>query len=139
MEDGDSSLWYTARREAEEELGIRTGRLVPLGRLDPTPVSVSNYLIWPFVAWSPVAPRIVPDPHEVAAVLEVSLALLLSPDAIRDEQWELRGARCQVTLYRFGDVAVWGATARVLSDLAAHLEPELAEARHRPGDVRQMV
>jgi 8-oxo-dGTP pyrophosphatase MutT (NUDIX family) len=137
MESHDCTLWDTARREAREELGIRTGRLVQLGRLDPVPVVVSNHLIWPFVAWNPIAPRIDPDPREVAAVVEVSLASLLDPAAVQDEEWEYRGASWQVTLYRFGDVAVWGATARVLADLASRLIPDSAKDARFPGQVRR--
>jgi 8-oxo-dGTP pyrophosphatase MutT (NUDIX family) len=134
-EDHDGSLWDTACRETREELGIRTGRLVPLGRLDPVPVEVTGYLIWPFVAWSPIAPRITPDPREVAAVVEVSLASLLDPATVQDEEWEFRGASWRVTLYRFGDVAVWGATARVLADLASRLRPMSRAHAPAPGSV----
>jgi 8-oxo-dGTP pyrophosphatase MutT (NUDIX family) len=137
-EAADPSLWDTARRETREELGIRTGRLVPLGSLDPVPVAVSNYLIWPFVAWNPVAPRIIPDPREVAAVVEVSLTSLVDPGSVQDEEWELRGARWRVTLYRFGDVAVWGATARVLGDLAARLGVRRDADTRQPGNVVRM-
>ena len=84
MESSDVSLWETAKRETREELGVRTGRLVPLGRLDPTSVTVSGYVVWPFVAWNPVAPRMTPDPGEVAAVLEISLTSLLNPEVIDD-------------------------------------------------------
>jgi 8-oxo-dGTP pyrophosphatase MutT (NUDIX family) len=121
MEDRDASLWETACRETREELGVRTGRLVPLGSLDAIPVSISNYLVWPFVAWSPVVPRIDPDPNEVAAAVEISLSSLLDPRATRDEEWELGGAMRRVTVYRFGDLIVWGVTARVLGDLAARM------------------
>src|SRR5579872_1644177 len=76
-EDGDGSLWETALRETREELGIRTGRIRPLGRLAPVPVRVSRYLIHPFLAWSPARPRLAPDPREVAGVLEVPASILL--------------------------------------------------------------
>ena len=42
-EPGDPSLWHTAKREAREELGLRTGRVRPLGRLDVVFVSASRY------------------------------------------------------------------------------------------------
>jgi 8-oxo-dGTP pyrophosphatase MutT (NUDIX family) len=121
MEVRDLNLWETACRETREELGVRTGRLVPLGSLDAIPVSVSNYLVWPFVAWSPVVPRIDPDPNEVAAAVEVSLTSLLDQRVARHEEWGLQGVMRSVTVYRFGDVIVWGVTARVLGDLAARL------------------
>jgi 8-oxo-dGTP pyrophosphatase MutT (NUDIX family) len=120
-EPQDRDLWQTVLRETWEELGVRTGRLRPLGRLDPVPVLASNYLIVPFVAWSPTRPRLSPDPREVAEVIEVPLDALLDPSLIEEETWELRVSSWRVTFFRFGEHVVWGATARILSDLAGRL------------------
>lgn len=135
-EPHDDSLWQTALRETREELGMRTGRLAPLGRLDDVPVTVSNYLITPFVAWSPAPPRLIPDPHEVAAVIEVPLASLIDPTNVHEEAWELRGAHWLVTFYRVQDVIVWGATARILSDLVDRLRGGTGGGPFAPGSVR---
>lgn len=117
----DRGLWDTALRETEEELGLRRDAIYPLGRLPEVQVRVSRYTMTPYVGWAPDLPALQPDPSEVAAVIHVSLASLLDPASIRTEAWDIRGARRPVTFYLFGHVPVWGATARVLSDLAARL------------------
>lgn len=135
-ESADADLWHTAVRETQEELGIRTGRLRPLGRLDPVPVLVSNYLVTPFVGWNPIPPALKPDPSEVAEVVEVSLGAILDADRVFEETWELRGRSWQVTFYRFGSHVVWGATARILGDLARRLGGESGLRDAVPGSVQ---
>lgn len=132
----DASLWQTALRETREELGIKTGRIRPLGQLHAISVSVSNYHVVPYVGWSPVAPTLHPDPVEVASVIEVPLRALLDPSSVLEERWEFRGKPWEVTLYRFGDVVVWGATARILGDLASRLDQRPSNRRFPPGSVR---
>ncbi|HLJ67127.1 MAG TPA: CoA pyrophosphatase, partial [Chloroflexota bacterium] len=121
VETTDAGYWETSLRETGEELGVRTGRIRPLGRLPHTPVFVSRYVIHPFVGWLPYAPRIRADPREVARVLEVSVASLGDANAVYEEEWEIRGSRRLVSFYRFDEMVVWGATARILSELAARL------------------
>lgn len=135
-EPHDASLWQTALRETQEELGVRTGRLRPLGRLEPVPVLASHYLIVPYVAWNPSPPILSPDPREVAEVVEVPLDHLLDPGLVEEETWDLRGRAWRVTFYRFGNKAVWGATARILSDLAARLAGPGGSREVVPGAVR---
>lgn len=135
-EPGDFSLWHTALRETQEELGIRMGRLQALGRLEPVSITASNYLIVPFVAWNPIAPKVRPDPVEVAEVLEIPVATLLEPESLREEKWELRGRWWHVSFYRLGGRTVWGATARILGSLANRLQGDEVEPTPAPGSVR---
>jgi len=133
-EPGDVTLWETAMRETQEELGVSTGRIVPLGRLDDVKVRIEENVITPFVGWNPVPPRFKPDRNEVAEVVEIPLQSLLHPGAIDEETWELRGSQWQVAFYRLSDRVVWGITGLILSDFHTRLE---AGARAiRPGSVR---
>jgi 8-oxo-dGTP pyrophosphatase MutT (NUDIX family) len=136
LEDVDSSLWEAALREAREEVALRTGRILPLGRLDTVPTVVSKHLIVPFVGWSPVRPRLRPNPEEVAEVIEVPLSAVTDRSTVREEVWHIRGRTVAVTYYDLAGYAVWGATARVLSDLATRLEPGLDLGPYPPGWVR---
>lgn len=120
-EAGDRSLLDTALRETEEELGLAAHAISPLGRLAVVDVRISRYTMTPFVAWVAEIPSLRPDPSEVAAIITVSLASLLDPASIRTEWWDVRGVQRPVTFYLFGEVRVWGATARVLSDFAVRL------------------
>ncbi len=134
-EPHDQSPWHTAVRETEEEIGLQSDRLLPLGRLPTLHVHVSNYLVAPFVAWNPVRPSLHPDPHEVAGMFHVPLSILLDPGAVEEENWNLHGQVYQVTFYRFGDHRIWGATARILNDLAEKLVPLRPRRSRAPGSV----
>ncbi len=133
-EAGDETLWHTALRETQEELGFRAGRIVPLGRLDEVQPRVGDSLITPFVAWNPVSPRFKPDPREVEDVLEAPLDWLLDPRHSAEEVWEMRGASWNVSLYRFEHWAVWGITALILNDFHERLAP--GQRQTQPGRVR---
>lgn len=135
-EPGDASLWQTALRETEEELGVPPSLLVPLGRLETFHMYRSGYAITPFVAWSSDLPALVPHAAEVDEVIEVPLDALLDPSLVHQETWEYNDRDWFVTFFRFGDHQVWGATARILDDLARRIGA--TESRHpfRPGDVR---
>lgn len=130
----DATLWDTAVRETQEELGMLPGRVVLLGRLDDVNERVGENVITPFVGWNPVPPRFKPDRREVAEVLEIPLQSLLHPDSIEEETWELRGSQWQVTFYRLGDRVVWGITGLILSDF--HNRLEVGVRAVRPGSVR---
>lgn len=136
-EEYDRDLWDTATRETREELGIETQSLLPLGRLDAIRMNVTRYLITPFVAWEPHTPAFVPDAGEVERVIEVSLPDLLDPDSVYTDQWTFREREWRVVAYRFGGDVVWGATARILGDLARRLDPSLP-SEPSPGSVEAL-
>jgi len=107
------SAWQAAAREVEEEIGVRSADLVPLGAGTPLYAAVTNYSVVPFVAWLPLEEvRFRPDPREVDAVLEVPLARLLDEDAWRAGAHPWPGRH-----FPIGDTFIWGLTARLLADL----------------------
>lgn len=126
----DRYLLRTALRETEEELGVPPDGLTIWGRLDAQPIAASHYLLAPFVAYTPRRPEFRPEPAEVDEVLEVPLALLLDPESLAEELWELQGIERRVSFYRHGEHKIWGATARVLAQVAALIDPQQADPRH---------
>ncbi|HCG00150.1 MAG TPA: CoA pyrophosphatase [Chloroflexi bacterium] len=137
-EEQDGSLWDTAVRETCEEICLRPGRLVRLGRLDSYHLRMTDYVIHPFVAWNPARPVLSPDDREVAEIIEEPLSRLINPSCLAEETWEFRDQQWLVTFYRLGEVKVWGATAHILSDLARRLRPDWNPGSSRPGDVRAL-
>jgi 8-oxo-dGTP pyrophosphatase MutT (NUDIX family) len=119
--EGDEPLEWTALRETHEELGIDPQSVEILGRLTPLYVFPSDYCITPYVAARADRPTFVPDPVEVAEVLEIPLAILLDPAIRREEEWLLHGITTHVPFYQIGEHRVWGATAMVLSEFVAVL------------------
>jgi 8-oxo-dGTP pyrophosphatase MutT (NUDIX family) len=113
----------TALREAREEIGLdgAAAGVSVVGRLETVDVRVSGFLMVPVLALAEREPVLVADPHEVAALLVVSVDHFL-PDApveMVDEVhdgWHLRYGAFPVSGYR-----VWGATARAMGQFGAVL------------------
>jgi 8-oxo-dGTP pyrophosphatase MutT (NUDIX family) len=111
----DLNLEQTAIRETREEMGIRE-KIEILGDLTPLHIPVSNFLVYPFLAWLEKKPAFHPDRTEVQYVIEVALKDLLDP-ANRDyETLFHHGQSIEVPFYRVGEEKIWGATAMMLSE-----------------------
>ena len=115
----------TALREAHEEVGLDPARVTPEGWLTPLVTFASGSAIWPVVASLESRPALVADPVEVDRVFTVALSDLVEEGAFLEERWRRAERRPgsdeegYFPLYFFrvpGDV-IWGATARVLTEL----------------------
>ena len=123
----DGSLLRTALRETEEELGVDPADLTIWGRLEPEHIVATHYALAPFVAYTPRRPDFRPAPAEVAEVIDLPLAQILDPSSLQEEIWELQGTPRRVSFYRHAEHKVWGATARILHQVATLLDPSLAD------------
>ncbi|MHB0857612.1 MAG: NUDIX hydrolase [Anaerolineae bacterium] len=125
-EPDDLTLWETALREAQEEIGLDPILVTRLGQLSPLYIPVSHFEIHPHVGYTMHRPSFTIDADEVAELIEMPLSVLLDPRNKREETWVLSGLQVQVPQYRYRDHVVWGATAMVLSELetllAGHLD-----------------
>lgn len=117
----DVDLRATALREAQEEVGIPSSDVEILGQLTELYIPVSNFLVYPFLAFSERRPQYNLCKAEVDRVLEVPLKEVLSErrktiarvTSPVDETFVRR-----VNAYRLDDGSiVWGATAMILSEL----------------------
>jgi 8-oxo-dGTP pyrophosphatase MutT (NUDIX family) len=118
-EPGDATLYHTALRETEEELGVRPEDVLPLGRLSPI-YTVTNFYVEPFVGAIPQPYEFRPAEAEIADVLEVPVAALLDPAIL--EKKPFPGREELVLYYHYEESVIWGATARILSELLAALD-----------------
>jgi 8-oxo-dGTP pyrophosphatase MutT (NUDIX family) len=117
-EEGDGSLEYTALREAHEEVGVEAHFGDLLGNLTEVYIPPSNSLVTPVVAWLPYVPRFVPDAQEVAQVLVVPLAHLRDPAHWGQKHVLMsNGDRMPFKAYLYQGHEIWGATARMISEL----------------------
>ena len=115
----------TALRETNEELGVATPVEI-LGQLSMIYVPPSDFEIHPFVGYSADKPVWMPDPREVAEVLEAPLSLLVDEQARGVE--ELVGPDGVTRIfphYKLNSYKVWGATAAILSEFEARLKVAL--------------
>jgi len=117
----DNSLMDTAVRETEEEIGIPGESLTLPGRLGPVAISVSSYQVFPFVATCPVKPNMTPNVAEVIRIVEMPVASLIQPGDILERPLPNESAHHATHAIRLREGIVWGATARILFQLASVL------------------
>ena len=123
QDDTDRDLPHTALREAEEEIGLASDAVELVGALQPTPTIATGYAVYPFVGLIEPGLEWTLSAKEVEHVLELSLADLRA--GYRRERLLRRGIPFRTDVYVVGDALVWGATARMLSDLLDRLPAEL--------------
>ncbi len=122
-EASDPDIAATALREAFEEVALdpATADLRVLGLLERVQIPVSDFEVTPVIAVAARRPVLTASPIEVARILEPPIARFLpgAPITIVERtigDWPLRyGA------YDVDGLSVWGATARILSQLGAVL------------------
>ena len=119
----EEDLRQTALREAEEEIGLPREAVELVGALTPTPTIATNYAIYPFVGTIEPGHRWLPSAAEVAEVLELSLLRLR--DGYARKRLIRRGVPFRTDVYQTDGHFIWGATARILSDLLERAEPLL--------------
>lgn len=120
-EPEDATLYHTALREADEELGICPEDVVPLGRLSPI-VTVTDFYVEPFVVAIPWPYEWKPQETEIAEVIEAPIPELMRPEILEKKKFEGRDE--PVLFYHFDRHVIWGATGRILSELLAALETD---------------
>ena len=109
----DEPLEQAALREAEEEIGIPRQTVELIGRLDDV-VTISGYLVAPFVGIVNAAPSYVLQAEEVAEAFEVPVDTLLDSRNPRIDYVSFRGRNHPVYQYLHGDRVIWGLTGRIL-------------------------
>lgn len=122
-EPGDADLAATALREAAEEVALdaEAAGVRVVGELERFWIPVSNYEVTPVLALAERPPVVVPSPDEVASILTPRVADFLPDAPFEIVERTIRGWPLRYGAYRVGDLSVWGATARVLSQLGALL------------------
>jgi 8-oxo-dGTP pyrophosphatase MutT (NUDIX family) len=120
-EPGDVDLVQTALREAHEEIGLDPALVAVVGALAPTPTIVSDIAIHPVVGLIPAPSAAwVLAAQEVEEVIEVALAELASSHRVQVIE-RPDGTRVTTDAYTAGADTIWGATARIVTDLLVRL------------------
>lgn len=116
IEGGDEGPVDTALREASEEVGLPSENVEVLGGLTPVHTRSVTMQIVPVVARIRRPAELVPQPGEVAAILEPSLDELLDEGAWRSTDWGDR----TMWFYEFPEGVLWGATAFMVRELLGY-------------------
>jgi len=119
--DEGETTEMAALRECHEEIGVEPAAIEIIGSLSPLWIPPSNFIVYPVVGASALRPTFRPDGAEVARVIELSMADLLDPGLRHSEKRILPGEAEPRTIpyYAIAGAKVWGATAMILSELAA--------------------
>jgi 8-oxo-dGTP pyrophosphatase MutT (NUDIX family) len=119
-ESGDPDLIHTALREAQEEIGLDARTVTLVGALSPTPTVVTDIAIYPIVGLIPPPGAWTIADEEVEAVIEVSLAQLAASHRLQTFTRN-NGEPVTTDAYTVGSDTMWGATARIVTELLARL------------------
>jgi 8-oxo-dGTP pyrophosphatase MutT (NUDIX family) len=134
LDPSDRTLYETALREVEEEIGLPREEVTPVGALAVVHTIATNYVIQPFVglvdlgarpggveegASGGVVARWRTSAHEVEEVLELTLQVIESGRG--RTRLERRGIRFETDTFTVGEHLIWGATFRILDDLLGRL------------------
>ena len=123
-QEPEELLLETALREASEEIGLARTDVQILGQLSPLFVPPSNYLVYPFVAFSMEPLTLAPADGEVRSIIRAPLSALLDPANRRTEDRERYGKTVRIPLFDIAGSKVWGATAMMLAELIDLIETD---------------
>jgi 8-oxo-dGTP pyrophosphatase MutT (NUDIX family) len=120
IDPSDAGPEACALREAEEEVGLDPSHAEILGCM-PEIVTVTRFCVTPVLAL--LTPGFVVDasPHEVEAVFQLSLSVLLDPLAPVRHSAVINGIARQYWVWPHPEHEIWGATAGILVRLAHRL------------------
>lgn len=117
--DEGESLLETALRETWEEVGLPASEVDVIGALAPVGTVATDYAIYPFVGLIEHGFAWVMEEAEVAEVLEFALDDLVAGHSFK--RLVRRGIAFRTDVYEVDGHMVWGATARIFSDLLRRL------------------
>lgn len=122
-EPDDADLTATALREASEEVALDASAadVRVVGQLERFWIPVSNYSVTPVLALADRRPELTASPDEVARILEPRMDLFLPDARVVLVERTVRGWPLRFGTYEVDGTTVWGATARILSQLGAIL------------------
>jgi 8-oxo-dGTP pyrophosphatase MutT (NUDIX family) len=111
------ALVDAARRESWEEVALPPESVEVIGALGSLRTVSSSALITPFVGLLPERPALTANPVEVERAFDVALADLLVDGVHHSEVWRRGEIEIELQFFDLATDIVWGATARVLTEL----------------------
>ncbi len=116
-EPTDADYTATALRETQEELGITTKNITPIGNLTELYIPVSNFMVYPVLAYTEIVPQFKANPSEVENIIEMPVKQLLHDSNVDEFSFTANGFFVTAPYFKAKGHKIWGATAMILSEL----------------------
>jgi mutator protein MutT len=116
IDAGETPL-QAAVREAEEETGLASRYIEPLGYLDGY-LTVTGYFVVPVVARILPGFTFTPQAAEVDEIFDVPLPFLLDEKNRETQTREWKGMTRRYYVYPYAQRYIWGATAGIIKNLS---------------------
>ena len=118
-EKTDPDLMYTALREAHEEIALDMSQIDILGPLTSLYITVSKFLVHPYLAYSHTLPVLLRQESEIEEVLEFPLNSFIVPEARKQTRIRLATGIIlnHVPCFQINGNIIWGATAMIMNEV----------------------
>lgn len=117
-ENEDIDFASTALRETYEEVGVDPHKVVLIRPFTQVYIPPSNFMVYPYLGICKEEITFIPDPSEVAGIIELPIATFLSDTIIIEKELQTSHANSiKVPAFEIENHIVWGATAMMLSEL----------------------
>jgi 8-oxo-dGTP pyrophosphatase MutT (NUDIX family) len=120
VETSDTGPVETALREAREETALAADFIEIAGFLQPY-LTITGFAVTPVVGVVRPGHELHADPVEVAEIFTVPLMFFLDPDSFELRERHSDGERVYYYTCEYRGKTIWGATARMVVDLATKL------------------
>ncbi|HXV87763.1 MAG TPA: CoA pyrophosphatase [Nitrososphaeraceae archaeon] len=120
----DIDMLETAIRETSEEVGIKIKREQVIGHLNAERTLSSRYIIYPYVTLLDRIPVVIDTNYEVEKIIDAPLIPLLKSRE-RDIKHQQEYSIPQLPKFTYENQIIWGATARILDQLAKLFSPRI--------------
>ncbi len=122
----DLNFQETALRETEEEVGVLRHKIKVIRPFTEIYIPPSNFMVYPFLGFSEDELVFLPDPEEVAGIIELPLKDFLNEDFVVNHKMSTSySVDIEVPAFQIQNHVVWGATAMMLSELKETLKKVL--------------
>jgi len=121
----DCSLWETALRECQEEIGLDPNQISLVRELGQQ-YTPTGFRVTPFIGQIARRSAFTPNPNEIAAIFSVPFSYFKDGTNVRFLRKEWQGQVFMDPHFTFEGHEIWGMTGRVLCELF-DLSPEKSD------------
>ena len=123
VENFDVNLEETALRETHEEIGIPPNKIKVIRPFTEIYIPPSNFLVYPFLAYSNHELDFTLQKEEVAAIIELPITKFMDDSIIVSMLMNTSYSKnIEVPCFKVDDHYIWGATAMMMSELKEMLK-----------------